>query len=104
MRFRLIDMWTVQVLVRMGVVNAGYARAVLRSIYAEFVGAAAVYENVLATGRDLAAVSARLAPLAAYVGTAVDAARAAKRADDAAAAKGRRPHFASPYYYPAAST
>lgn len=94
MRFRLADMWTVQVLMQMGAVEAGYARGLLHGMLADFEAAAAHYEQALAGG----AAPEQLLPVTAYVGRLEDAGLALRRA----AQNQPKPRFYPPYY-PAAS-
>lgn len=81
MRFRLADMWTIQVLMRMGAVNPGYGKEVLQEMLADYETAAAYYEKVLAEAQtDTERAAARLLPQASYVGRLEEPDLALKRA------------------------
>jgi hypothetical protein len=94
MRFRLVDMWTMQVLMHMKVVSVAYAMSQLREMQASFTQAADYYEQILATA-DVDLMTARLLPLKTYVGRAEDLGVAIKRA---AAARREDAPFVPPYY------
>jgi hypothetical protein len=87
MRFRLIDMWTIAVLMRMRVVNAEYGRGTLHGMLDDFLAAAACAD-------DPARPPAELLPTVDYVGRAEDPGLARKRATIGVA--GAR--FIPPYY------
>jgi hypothetical protein len=81
MRYRLIDMWTMQVLMQMGAVNAGFAKTVLNGMLAGYDAAAAHYESLLASAaRDPEAAAHQLMPMAAYIGRLEEPELALKRA------------------------
>jgi hypothetical protein len=95
MRFRLADMWTMQVLMRMGAASAGYAKSVLLATLADFEAVAAYYEEALgAAASDPEGAAARLLPLSSYVGRLEDPGLALKRA--ALGRPGARHHY--PYF------
>jgi hypothetical protein len=97
MRYRLIDMWTLQILMQMGVINAGFAKATLNSMLSGYNAAAAHYESMLASAaHDPEGASHQLMPLTAYIGRLEDPELALKRA--AQSRKGARFH---PPYLPA---
>lgn len=94
LRLRLADMWTMQVLLRMGAVSAEYARGVLHEMLGDYRAAAAVCDAGLRRAEsDPDAAAALLLPASAYVGRGEDADLALKRE-----AQGRFP----PPYFPAA--
>ena len=100
MRFRLIDMWTMQVLLRMGVVNADYARGVLYGMLTAYEAVAAFYEGRLAAAaQDPEAAAAVLIP-ATCIGRLVEPELALKRAAQARPANDSRdrPRFFPPYF------
>lgn len=89
MRFRLVDLWTMQVLMRLGAVNPGYAKGVMLDHLREYQEAAEFYERVLArAGSAPEGAAALLTPAAAYVGRLEDPDLALKR--EAAAGRGPR--------------
>jgi len=97
MRYRLIDMWTLQVLMQMGIINAGFARTTLNGMLSGYNAAAAHYESMLASAaHDPAGASHQLMPLTAYIGRLEDPELALKRA--AQSRTGARFH---PAYLPA---
>lgn len=97
MRYRLIDMWTLQVLMQMGIINAGFARTTLNGMLSGYNAAAAHYESMLASAaHDPAGASHQLMPLTAYIGRLEDPELALKRA--AQSRTGARFH---PPYLPA---
>lgn len=97
MRYRLIDMWTLQILMQMGVINAGFAKTTLNGMLAGYDAAAAHYESVLASAaHDPEGASQQLVPLTAYIGRLEDPELALKRA--AQSRTGARFH---PPYLPA---
>jgi hypothetical protein len=97
MRYRLIDMWTLQILMQMGVINAGFAKATLNGMLSGYNAAAAHYESMLASAaHDPEGASHQLMPLTAYIGRLEDPELALKRA--AQSRKGARFH---PPYLPA---
>jgi len=80
MRFRLADLWTMQVLMRLGAVNAGYAKGVMLGHLREYYEVAAFYEGILAqAAADPEGAAALLIPAAAYVGRLEDPGLALKR-------------------------
>jgi hypothetical protein len=83
MRFRLADMWTMQVLMRMGVVNAAYGSSTLHEMLAGYEAAAGLYERILATAaanpESVEAAAAQLLPLSLYVGRFEDPGLALRR-------------------------
>jgi hypothetical protein len=97
MRYRLIDMWTLQVLMQMGIINAGFAKTTLNGMLSGYNAAAAHYESMLASAaHDPAGASHQLIPLTAYIGRLEDPELALKRA--AQSRTGARFH---PPYLPA---
>jgi hypothetical protein len=97
MRYRLIDMWTLQILMQMGVINAGFAKATLNGMLSGYNAAAAHYESMLASAaHDPEGASHQLMPLTAYIGRLEDPELALKRA--AQSRTGARFH---PPYLPA---
>ena len=92
MRFRLIDMWTIQVLMELRAIDIGYAKGVLHEMLEGYESAAALLDKMVLSSPE------RVAPRAAYVGRIEDPELALKRA---AAAKANR--FYPPYYPAAAS-
>jgi hypothetical protein len=95
MRFRLADLWTMQVLMRMGVVAPEFANAAMLGILASFDAAARLYEKALASAAaDVDTAAARLLPLASYLGRSEDAGLALRRA----AQKAGGPRFNPPYF------
>lgn len=99
LRFHLVDIWTMQVLVRMGAVTPAYAEGVLREMLADYERVAASYEASLRrAAQDVARAAAELMPLSSYVGRLEVAELAARRA--AQSRPGAR--FYAPYL-PAAS-
>jgi hypothetical protein len=87
MRFRLADMWTMQMLLRMGAVPPSYAKAALRDMLADYETAAAHYESALAVvargGVDGPLAAEKLLPLTDYAGRLEDQELAMKRASQA---------------------
>jgi hypothetical protein len=80
MRFRLVDLWVVQVLMQLGAVHADAGRSLLLAAFAGYEAAAAVYERDLAdAAADPDAAAARLLPERLYVGRLEDPDLAAKR-------------------------
>lgn len=106
MRFLLTDMWTIQVLLRMGAVSGGYAEEVLGNMLRDFKRVAGLYTELLALcseGRHLAGAGACVLPLAhgtgaAYVGRLEDPELAQRR--EAASRPDQRRY---PAYYAAAA-
>lgn len=81
MRYRLIDMWTMQVLIQMGAVNAGFAKTVLNGMLAGYEAAAVHYEKLLAgAARDPEGAAHQLMPMASYIGRLEEPELALKRA------------------------
>jgi len=81
MRFRLADMWTMQVLMRMGVASPEYVKGVLLEMLAGYQAAAAFYEKTLqGAAADPEGAAVLLTPEAAYIGRYEDADLALKRA------------------------
>lgn len=80
MRFRLADMWTMQVLLKMNVVDAKFTKAVLNAMLSDYTAAAAVYEAKLARVPTEPAVVEQLLPIENYVGRFEEADIALKRA------------------------
>jgi hypothetical protein len=95
MRFRLADMWTMQVLMRMKAVDAAYGRSVLLEMLGEYEAVAAHYEGV-ARELDPEHAAALLLPPAAYIGRLEEPELALKRA-----AQTRAPGKFFPPYLPA---
>jgi len=99
LRFRLADMWTMQVLMRMKVVSANYANSVLLDMLADYNQLVSLYESLVATAEHGGSGAAStLFPLGAYVGRLEHAQLALKRA----AQKNPRTKYFSPPYMPAA--
>jgi hypothetical protein len=94
LRFRLVDIWTMQVLVRMGSITPAYAEGVLREMLADYELMAASYETALKrAARDAARAAAELMPASSYIGRLEAPELAARRA--AQSRPGAR--FYSPY-------
>lgn len=91
MRYRLIDMWTVQILVVMGAINKNFATVLLKEIASGYQMAAAHYESVAGSCSPKSAAD-QLIPLAAYIGQLEDSEVALKRAAQASA------RFFPPYF------
>jgi hypothetical protein len=70
MRFRLVDLWTLLLLSKLGAADKAFAGAVLREILDDYEAAAAHYERLVRG--DAARAAAQLLP-AAFVGRAEDA-------------------------------
>jgi len=79
MRFRLADMWTIQMLLKMGVIDAGYAKGALNGILADYIGVASAYDELLQSATPETLV-ARCLPLDCYIGRFDDPEIAQKRA------------------------
>jgi hypothetical protein len=95
MRHCLVDIWSIQVLMRMGAIKSGTAIAILSSKLASYNVAAAYYESILAgAARDSDEASHRLMPMKSYIGRLEDSELALKRAAQFQA--GAR--FYPPYY------
>jgi hypothetical protein len=77
LRFRLVDLWTMLLLVRLGAADRAYGLGVLRETLDSFEAAAALYERLVRGGPERAA--AQLLP-AALIGRAEDAALEQKMA------------------------
>jgi tetratricopeptide (TPR) repeat protein len=93
MRFRLADMWTLQIMLRMGAIHGEFARDLMHGVLADYRDAAAYYEQMLASAPlDAAGAAARLLPLASYIGRREDAERTLRRETQAS---GR---FYAPYF------
>jgi hypothetical protein len=81
MRYKLIDMWTMQVLMNMGIVSADFAKSVLNGMLTSFDAAASYYETELAAAaRDPESAALRLLPMTAYIGRLESPELALKRA------------------------
>ena len=100
LRFRLVDMWTIQVLLRIGAISAAYAKGVLFGMLADFEAVVAWYEAaVRLAATDVEGADELLFPSAAYVGQFADPDLARKRdAQKRMAGK----HFFPAVYLPAA--
>ena len=93
MRFRLADMWTMQVLMRMGAVKSGYAKSILHEMLSGYDAAAAFYEEKLQlAAADPEGITTFLMPASAYIGRLEDSDLALKRA-----ALSRTGRFYPPY-------
>lgn len=105
MRFLLVDMWTVQVLLRMGAVSGGHAAGVMAGMLRQFRRVAELYTDLLALFAEAgprSVAGACLLPLAhkggaAYVGRLEDPELAMRR--EAASRPDQKRY---PAYYPAA--
>lgn len=91
MRYRLIDLWTIQFLVRMGAVHENFAQMQITEIWSSYTAVAAHYESVAKSCSPEAAAD-QLMPLAAYIGRLEEPGIALKRA---AQASGK---FYPPYF------
>ncbi len=81
MRFRLVDMWTMQVLMRMGAASASYGKGILLEMLSGYTAAAEFYEKTLqGAAADPDAAAVLLMPEAAYIGRLEDTDLALKRA------------------------
>ncbi len=98
MRFRLADMWTIQMLLRMGVVDTGFAKGALNAILTDYNTVAAAYDQIL-EGTDADKIAARCLPLEDYIGRFEDPEIAQKR--EAQASRGVKFH---PPYMPLLKT
>jgi hypothetical protein len=97
MRYRLIDMWTIHVLMRLGIINEGAARSILGEMIAGYAAAAAYYEGTLeGAPRDPEGAALRLTPMMACIGRLEEPELALKRA-----AQSRAGGFFHPPYLPA---
>jgi hypothetical protein len=81
LRFRLVDMWIIQVLLRMGKLQQPYAKSMLRSMLADYETVAAHYEKLLTSG--VPDLPARLMPTEDYIGRLEDLELAMKRKAEA---------------------
>jgi len=100
MRYWLIDMWLIQVLMRINAVSAEYANTVLQDMLTGYDTTANYYETLLAGAtQDPEAAAYQLIPLKAYIGELEEPELALKRAAQTSA-KGA--HFFHPPYLPAA--
>ena len=98
MRYWLIDMWLIQVLMRMNAISAEYANTVLHDMLAGYDTTADYYETVLAgAAQDPEAAAHQLIPLTAYIGQLEEPELALKRA-----VQGKGANFFHPPYLPAA--
>jgi hypothetical protein len=94
MRFRLADMWTIQVLMQMGAINTGYAKNVLHEMLADFERMVTYYEHEVADAKSDPERAARiLIPLDTYTGRLESPELALKRA----MLKKPGAHFHAPY-------
>jgi hypothetical protein len=99
MRFRLADIWTMQVLMRMKVVSASFANNMMRQMLREYEDVAVHIDSlVMAAEHGGAAVANKIFPQGSYVGRLEDAQLALKRA----AKKNPKTKFYPPPYMPAA--
>lgn len=81
LRFRLADMWTIQVLLQMGAINAAFAKETLHDMLQDCEAVAAHYTRVLdGAAANPEEAAAQLLPLANYVGRFGDPDIALKRA------------------------
>lgn len=101
MRYRLVDIWTMQVLLRMGAINAGFVHSVLNGMLAGYDTIVAYTESVLGTDTDtgVETAAALLLPTESYIGRLEEPELALKRAS--AAPRGKVQFY--PPYFPAAA-
>jgi hypothetical protein len=83
MRFRLADMWTIQMLLKMEIIDAGYAKGALNGILADYNITASAYDRLL-ENKDTDTIAARCLPMSDYVGRFEDPEIAQKRAAQSA--------------------
>lgn len=102
MRYRLIDLWTLQVLMHMNVINAGYAKSAIHEIISGYDSIAKYYETVLAgAARNPEKTSNQLLPLISYIGRLEDTELATKR--ETQSKFHEKSHNFNIPYYPAAA-
>lgn len=80
MRYRLIDMWTIQILIRMNAIDANYAKKVLSDMRNNFSTIATYYTSIYDAG-DID----KILPYKSYIGRLEDPELALKRAAQASA-------------------
>ncbi len=82
LRFRLADMWTMQVLLKMGVIDTKFAKSVLHAMLTDYTAAADAYDVMIAssTAGDMEASRDRILPLEDYIGRFEEPEVALKRA------------------------
>jgi hypothetical protein len=89
MRFRLADMWAMQILMQMRVVSPAFGGETLLAMLVSFEEAAALYEQRAAAG-----ATAELLPLSAYIGRYEDPSLSLRRAaQDRAGARFHAPYL-----------
>ena len=87
MRYRLIDMWTMQILMRMGAINSSYAKTVLHEMLSTYIVAARYYEKLLIdVARKSEDTIHQLLPRESYIGRLEEPELALKRAAQSRAA------------------
>lgn len=98
MRYRLIDLWIIQILMKMGAININYAKIVLNNIVSGYEIAASHYESIL-NNNDTEAVAIKLLPMSTYIGRLENPELVVKRASKIL----QKTKFYPPAYYPAAT-
>jgi hypothetical protein len=96
MRYRLIDLWIIQILMKMGVININYAKIVLNNIVSGYNIAALHYESLLVD--DTEAVAIKVLPMTTYIGRLENPELVIKRASKILT----KTKFHPPAYYPGA--
>lgn len=92
MRFRLADMWTIQMLLKMDIIDSGYAKGALNAILADYNTVSEAYGRIL-TGNDTTRTAEICLPMEDYIGRFEDPEIAQKRA----AQSGPNVKFHQPY-------